>query len=219
MAREAEGRGQTVEEAVEAALAELGVEEQAARIEVLQEPKGGFLGVGGHEAVVKARLMRDREEVDMDALEEQADTAADFVDELLTRMDIDASAEPNLVGDHMYVDILGEDEDDMALLIGRHGQTLDAIQELTRMVVGRKLDERCRVIVDVEDYRKRREERLVERAREVARRVLSTGREEELDPMNPYERKLVHDAVAEVGGLETSSRGEEPNRRVVIRRR
>ena len=129
MAQEAEGRGANVEEAVEAALAELGVSEQEVRIEVLQEPKGGFLGVGGHEAVVRARLKAGRQEVDMDALEEQADTAADFIDELLVRMDIDAVAEPNLVGDHMYVDIVGDDEDDMALLIGRHGQTLDAIQE------------------------------------------------------------------------------------------
>jgi spoIIIJ-associated protein len=107
----------------------------------------------------------------------------------------------------------------MALLIGRHGATLEAIQELTRMAVGRRLDERCRIMVDVEDYRKRREDRLVERAQQVAQKVLQTGREETLDPMNPYERKLVHDAVAELGGLETSSRGEEPNRFVVIRRR
>jgi spoIIIJ-associated protein len=219
MTREAEGRGASVEEAVEAALKELGVSEQEARIEVLQESKGGFLGVGSHEAVVRVRVKAGHQEVDMDALEEQADAAADFVDELLARMDIDAAAEPNLVGDHMYVDIVGEDEDDMALLIGRHGQTLDAIQELTRMVVGRKLDERSRIIVDVEDYRKRREDRLVQRAQEVARKVLSAGGEEELDPMNPYERKLVHDAVAEIGGLETTSRGEEPNRRVVIRKR
>ena len=75
-------------------------------------------------------------EVDPEDLEEQADTAADFLEELMGHMGIDAVAEPNLHHDHMYVDIVGEDEDDMALLIGRHGQTLDAIQELTRMVVG-----------------------------------------------------------------------------------
>jgi spoIIIJ-associated protein len=218
MAREAEGRGATVEDAVAAALAELGVGEQEARIEVLQEPKGGFLGVGAQEALVVARV-GGHQDVDMDDLEEQADTAADFVDDLLVKMGIDAAAEPNLVNGHMYVDIVDGDEDDMALLIGRHGATLDAIQELTRMVVGRRLDERCRVLVDVEDYRKRREERLVERAVETARTVLETGRERVLDPMNPYERKLVHDAVAELGGLETSSQGEEPNRAVVIRRR
>jgi spoIIIJ-associated protein len=217
VARETESRGPTVEDAVEAALTELGATEQEVHIEVVQEPKAGFLGVGGQEAIVRVRVTGA--DLDMDALEEQADTAADFVEELLAKMGIDATAEPALVNDHMYVDILGEDEDDMARLIGRHGATLDAIQELTRMVVGRRLDERCRIMVDVEDYRKRREDRLVERAQQIARKVLETGREEALDPMNPYERKLVHDAVAEMGGLETSSRGEEPNRSVVIRRR
>ena len=217
MARETEARGASVEEAVEAALAELGATEQEVRIEVLQEPKGGFLGVGGQEAVVRVRVTR--EELDMDAIEEQADLAADFVEDLLAKMGIDATAEPNVVNDRMYIDVLGDDEDDMALLIGRHGATLEAIQELTRMVVGRRLDERCRVIVDVEDYRKRREERMIDRALQVARRVLETGQEEALDPMNPYERKLIHDAVADLGGLETSSRGEEPERSVVIRRR
>ena len=83
-------------------------------------------------------------------------------------MDIDAIAEPNPQEGHMYVDIVDGPEDDMSLLIGRHGQTLEAIQELTRMAVGRRLDQRVRVIVDVEDYRKRREARLEEHARELA---------------------------------------------------
>jgi spoIIIJ-associated protein len=106
----------------------------------------------------------------------------------------------------------------MALLIGRHGQTLEAIQELMRMAVGRHLDERIRVIVDVEDYRKRREAKLEERARHLAQAVADGGPEVELEPMNAYERKLVHDAVAEIPGVETLSRGEDPNRYVVIRR-
>ena len=87
------------------------------------------------------------------------------------------------------------------------------------MVVGRRLDERVRVIVDVEDYRKRREERLEDKAREVAARVLSTGAEEALEPMNPFERKIVHDAVSEIDGVESSSTGVEPDRAVVILRR
>lgn len=217
MARETEARGTSVEEAVTVALTELGIAERDARIEVVQEAKAGFLGVGGQEAVVRVRAAR--EEPDMDALEEQADLAADFVEDLMAKMGIDATAEPSMVNDHMYVDIVGDDEDDMALLIGRHGATLDAIQELTRMVVGRRLDERCRVLVDVEDYRKRREERMIEDALRVAREVLETGEDQILDPMNPYERKLVHDAVADLGGLETSSQGEEPHRSVVISRR
>jgi spoIIIJ-associated protein len=149
-------------------------------------------------------------------IEAQADAVADFVDELLARMDIDAIAEPNVQGDHMYVDIVDGPEEDMSLLIGRHGQTLEAIQELARMAVGRRLDQRIRVIVDVEDYRKRRDERLEEHAREVAERVAETGQEEALEAMNAYERKLVHDAAGSVDGVDTTSRGEEPNRYVVI---
>ncbi len=217
MARETEKRAASVEEAVEAALLELGVSEQEARVEVIQEPRSGVLGIGTHEAVVRVRVVAPS--VDPEDLEDQADTAADFLEELLGHMGIDAVAEPNLHGDHMYVDIVGEDEDDMALLIGKHGQTLDAIQELTRMAVGRRLDERIRVIVDVEDYRKRRESRLEDRAREVAARVLKSGAEEILEPMNPFERKIVHDAVSEIEGVESSSRGEDPDRAVVISRR
>jgi spoIIIJ-associated protein len=216
VARATEKAAPSVEEAVEAALAELGISEQEARIEVLQEPRGGFLGVGSQEALVRVSVRST--EVEAEDLEEQADAVADFVDELLARMDIDAAAEPVTHGSHMYVDVVGEDEDDMALLIGRHGQTLEAIQELTRLAVGRRLDERIRVIVDVEDYRKRREDRLVQKATEIAKRVARSGREEELEPMNPYERKLVHDAVAAVAGVESSSRGEEPNRFVVVRK-
>ncbi len=149
-------------------------------------------------------------------LEEQADAVADFVEDLLGHMQIDAIAEPSQHSGRMYVDILDGSEDDMALLIGKHGQTLDAIQELARQAVGHRLDERIRVIVDVEDYRKRRETRLEERAREAAERVLQEGGEEELEPMNALERKIVHDAVAGIEGVETFSRGEEPNRFVVI---
>ncbi len=150
-------------------------------------------------------------------LEEQADAVADFVEELLERMGIDAIAEPVTHRGHVYVDIVDGPEDDMALLIGRHGQTLDAIQELARTSVGRRLDDRIRVLVDVGDYRKRQEERLVEHARDVAERVRATGTEERFDPMNSYERKLIHDVVAEFEGLESSSEGVDPDRFVVVR--
>jgi spoIIIJ-associated protein len=156
-------------------------------------------------------------DVDDADLEEQADAVADFVEELLERMGIDAIAEPTTHRGHVYIDIVDGPEDDMALLIGRHGQTLDAIQELARTAVGRRLDDRIRVLVDVGDYRKRQEERLVEGAREVAERVQRTGSEEQLDPMNAYERKLVHDVVAEFEGLESISEGVDPDRFVVVR--
>lgn len=211
--------GPSVEAAVEIALARLGVGETDVDVEIVQEPRGGFLGMGGQEAVVLVRLKRAPGSLTEDELDDQADIAADFIEDLLARMGIEASVEPNLEDGSMYVDILGSgpDDDDMALLIGRHGQTLEALQELTRHVVLRKSGLRCRVMVDVEDYKKRQRERLASKAREIAKRVARTGREEELDPMNPYERKVVHDAVAAVAGAESSSRGEEPERRVVIR--
>jgi spoIIIJ-associated protein len=152
-----------------------------------------------------------------DDVEEQADAVADFIEELLDRMGIDAIAEPTTHSGHLYVDILDGSEDDMALLIGRHGQTLDAIQEVARTAVGRRLDQRIRVLIDVGDYRKRHDDHLMDRAREVGERVAASGVEEALDPMNAYERKLVHDVVAEIEGVESISEGVDPERFVVVR--
>ncbi|MGZ5292989.1 MAG: RNA-binding cell elongation regulator Jag/EloR [Actinomycetota bacterium] len=231
MAREVERTAATVDEAVADALEWLGADAGDVDVEVLREPAPESDEPGA--AIVRVRLRQEEDDetpeppstpgtsadvaTGLDELEEQADAVADFVDELLAKMDIDAIAEPNPQGGHMYVDIVDGPEEDMALLIGRHGQTLEAIQELARMAIGRRLDQRIRVIVDVEDYRKRRESRLEEDAREAALRVAAEGGEYEFDPMNAYERKLVHDAVAGVDGVETVSRGEEPSRYVVIR--
>lgn len=159
--------------------------------------------------------MTDDRRDDVD-LEEQADAVADFVEELLVKMGIDAIAEPVVDGERMYVDIVDGPDEDMALLIGKHGQTLDAIQELARQVVGQRLDERIRVLVDVEDYRKRRAHRLVEQAQAAAERALETGQEQELEPMDALERKIVHDAVAEIDGVQSGSLGEGADRYVVI---
>ena len=139
----------------------------------------------------------------------------------MERMGITVGVEPNLDEGTMYVDVLGSgpDDEDMGVLIGRHGQTLEALQEITRLVVSQRLGTRCRVMVDVEDYRKRRRSHILRRAREAARRVRKTGQPESLDPMTAFERKIVHDAIADLGGLDTASEGEEPNRRVVITRR
>jgi len=216
MAEEVERSAASVEEAIEAALDELGVTEQEALVEIVQEPRGGFLGLGSQGAVVRVRR-RDAPPTE-EELGRQAEVAAEFLNGLLERMKLDADVETNLVDGTMYVEIWGpEDEDEMGLLIGRHGQTLDSLQELVRAAVHRELQTRCLVLVDVEDYRKRRLAQLTSRAREAARNVQSTGREQALEPMSAFERKVVHDAVAQMGGLETESEGEDPNRRVVIR--
>jgi spoIIIJ-associated protein len=225
--REVERSAPSVEEAIELALQELGASEQEVSVQILQEPKGGFLGVGGHDAVVRVRVTGPSPtDVPDDELEEQADIAADFLEGVVNRLGIEADVETVFRDGTMYVEILpaedtprDEDEDDMGLLIGRHGQTLEALQDLTRTVVGNRTGARARVVVDAEDYRKRQRARLENHARDVARKVARSGRDETLEPMNAYERKIVHDAVASVHGVETSSTGEEPERRVVIRRR
>jgi len=215
--REVERSGASVEEALEAALAELGVSEQEARVEILQEPGKGFLGLGGQKAVVRVRLAEPQ--VSPEELEEQADIAEEFLEDLLELMGLDAELDSGEEDGVMYVDIFaGDDPDVMGLLIGRHGQTLDALQDVVRGAVQRRTGERCRVMVDVEDYRKRRRSQIAGRARDVARRVVRTGKPETLEAMNAFERKVVHDSVAEIRGVESESEGEDPDRRVVIRK-
>ena len=211
--------GPSVEEAVEAALGELGVSEQEADVEVVQEPRQGILGVGAQEAVVVVRVRSRPDPVSDADLDDQAELAADFLEGLLERMGIVATVEPAMEAGTMYVDVIGEspDDEDMGLLIGRHGQTLESLQELARAVIGQRLEVRPRVVVDVEDYRKRQLDRLTARVRDTAERVARTGRSEKLEPMNAFLRKIVHDTVAEVSGAESSSEGEGVDRRVVIR--
>jgi spoIIIJ-associated protein len=216
--REVERSAPSVEEAIEAALEELGVSEQEAEVEIVREPQRGLLGIGGQDALVRVRV-RDEEPSESE-LEEQAELAEEFLDGLLERMGITVDIEYHVVEGSMYVEIIGsEEEEGMGLLIGKHGATLDALQELVRSAVQRRTASRCRVLVDVEDYRKRRRSQLADRARQVAQRVRRTGRQEALEPMNPYERKIVHDAASEVSGVESASEGEDPSRRVVIRKK
>jgi spoIIIJ-associated protein len=148
--REVERSAASVEEAIEAALEELGVSEQEAQVEIVQDSQKGVLGFGSQEAIVRVRVRE--EDIGGVALEEQAEVAEEFLLGLLDRMDLDADVDHNVVDGVMYVDILaGQDPEGMGLLIGRHGQTLDALQEVVRCAVQRRTESRCRVMVDVED--------------------------------------------------------------------
>ena len=208
----------SVEEALESALAELGVSEQDVEVTVVQEPKGGILGIGGQQAEIVVRLRRRAVELSRADLDEQGEVGADFVYGVLSRMGISADVEPAFEDGVMYVDVLGDgpDDDDMGLLIGRHGQTLESLQELARAAVGQRTGQRARIVIDIEDYKRRQRDRLESKARDLADRVRRTGREVELDPMNPFERKVVHDVVSAIPGVSSASRGEDPDRRVVI---
>ena len=211
--REVERSAASVEQAIEAALEELGISEQEADVQIVQEPQKGLLGLGSRGAVVKVRPKIAMGQ----STPEQMGIATEFLRGLVEHLGVDADVVEQVVDGVQYIDLTATDDpDSMAILIGRHGQTLDALQELTRAAVQRKTAERCRLVVDVEDYRKRRRTQLVERAHEVAEKVKSSGKRQTLEPMNPFERKIVHDAVAEVGGVESVSEGEEPKRRIVI---
>jgi spoIIIJ-associated protein len=209
----------SVEEAVEAALAELGISEQEARIEIVQEPRGGFLGINAQPAVVKVRPLVPAPAEEGDA-EEQAEVALRFLEGLMDAIGLDADLEIASVDGVTYVDVWSPSSaEDMGIMIGKRGHTVDSLQELVKSHVQRETAERCRVQVDVEDYRKRRRSRIVQRAQEAASRVKRSGKPEALEPMSAYERKVVHDTIGLLAGLETASEGEEPERRVVIRRR
>jgi len=143
-----------------------------------------------------------------------AHTGKEFVEGLLASMELEADVSTRLEEERAVIDVTGED---LGVLIGRRGQTLDALQEVTRTAVQRRLRSRVRLLVDVEGYRSRRRESLTEYARSMASRAMERGTEIELEPMNAYERKLVHDAVAEIEGASSYSEGEEPNRKVIVR--
>jgi spoIIIJ-associated protein len=146
--------------------------------------------------------------------EEVAAVASEFISGLIETMGLGAEVSSRLEGETAHIDVTGEG---LGVLIGRRGQTLDAIQEIARTAVQRRVRARIRLLVDVEGYRARRRESLAEYARQMAERAKQRGTEIELEPMNAYERKIVHDAVAEVAGATSFSEGEEPNRKVIVR--
>jgi spoIIIJ-associated protein len=151
----------------------------------------------------------------MMSVEEQVDLASSFVRGVIERFGFEATTEARADEDHIFVDVEG---DDLGLLIGPRGSTLDALQELARTVVHRHgEDQVLRVVVDVAGFRRRRAEALAAFARRRAEEVLVSGIAEALEPMGAADRKIVHDTVAEFTGLETTSEGFEPRRYVVIR--
>jgi spoIIIJ-associated protein len=159
-----------------------------------------------------ARKTGDRE----DRLVAEGEIAGDYLEELLDVLDFDGDIDLDVEGDRAIVSIDGGE--DLAKLVGRRGEVLDALQELTRLAVHQKTGERSRLMLDVAGWRRRRRDELSALGDKVARRVLENGEREELAPMTPFERKIVHDAVAAVSGVRSESEGVEPARRVVVLR-
>jgi spoIIIJ-associated protein len=145
-------------------------------------------------------------------LENEGDIAADYLEELLDIADLDGDLDMDVEGDRAAVSIVGAD---LNQLVGRNGEVLEALQELTRLAVYRETGERSRLMLDISGYRAEKREQLVRLADETISRVRETGEPVSLDPMSPFERKVVHDAVA-AAGLTSESEGVEPRRHVVV---
>ena len=199
----------TVEEAIELALKELDVDRDEAEVEILSRGKSGFLGIGAELARVRVTKIA------------QGDSAASIAVEALSNIlqaanvnvsrTLRSANDPDVGGP--IIDLDGEDS---GLLIGRRGQTLQALQFLVNLIVRQKLGESVRVMLDVEHYRQRRETSLRDMASKVAARVVQTNRSVTLEPMPPADRRVVHTALADYPGVMTESTGERDNRKVMI---
>jgi spoIIIJ-associated protein len=154
----------------------------------------------------------DGEEDDLSSLEDEGDIAADYIEGLLDIADLDGDIDMDVEGDRAVVSVVGATLDE---LVGDDGEVLEALQELTRLAVHRKTGTRARLMLDVGGFRVRRRAELADLGRSIADEVARTGEPKKLRAMSPFERKIIHDAVA-VAGLRSESEGEEPNRRVVV---
>lgn len=183
----------------------------------IEETTGGQPGDASVETGAQVDDSDDDDDEDIDEedrLVEEGEIAGDYLEQLLDVLDFDGDIDLDVDGDRAIVSIDGGD--DLTKLVGRKGEVLDALQELTRLAVQQATGDRSRLMLDVARWRADRRERLAALGREVAERVLASGTEEALDPMTPFERKIVHDAVAAVDGVYSESEGAEPKRRVVV---
>ena len=194
----------TKEDAITEACQYFTVSSDKLMIEVVDEGSNGFLGIGAKPAIIKAAVKGTVE-----------DKAKDFLKDVLEAMDLEVvidvkydEAEKN-----MEIDLKG---DDMGVLIGKRGQKLDSLQYLVSLVVNKGVDNYIRVKVDTENYRQRRKDTLENLAKNIAYKVKRTRRSVALEPMNPYERRIIHSALQNDKYVTTHSEGEEPHRKVVV---
>lgn len=196
----------TVEEAIASALAELEVEKDDTTIEILDEPSKGFLGfIGGKDAKVKITVTND-----------PVDMAKNFFNDILNKMNIKAIVNIEKKKNQLNIEVEGINDKDMGILIGKRGNTLDAIQYLISLTINKNREKYIKVMLDIENYREKRKETLIRLAKKMASKVKRERKRLRLEPMNPYERRVIHSALQRDPEIETHSEGEEPFRRVVI---
>jgi len=176
------------------------------------DPAGDEAAAAAEAHVEKESASGEPEAADAVDLESEGDIAADYLEELLDIADLDGDLDLDVEGDRAAVSIVGDGLDD---LVGRDGQVLEALQELTRLAVLRATGERSRLMLDIGGFRARKRDALERQAGDVVAEVRESGEPQKLAPMSPFERKVVHDAVA-AAGLKSESEGEEPRRCVVV---
>lgn len=160
-------------------------------------------------------MAQDDDEKTMDQLNDEADIAADYLEGLLDIVDYEGDIELGVRNNRPMVQIVADDDSDIKHLIGRHGEVVDALQQLTRLAVQQKTGERSHLIVDVDGFLKRKRQHLHDVALDAVDEVRETGEPVNLKPMNSFERKVIHDVVREEG-LKSRSHGEEPHRYVTV---
>ncbi len=204
MYKSIEYTGKTEEEAIAGALAELNLTRDEVTVEILERAKAGFFGIGS----VPARVR-----VSYELPETRSEKVETFLKGLLQHMDVEAGMTIEETERGISVNFEGES---IGALIGHRGETLDAIQHLANYTVNKNCDERVRICIDAENYRAKREESLRRLAEKVAGKVKKYRRNITLEPMNAYERHVIHASLQEFSGVTTYSTGTEPNRRVVV---
>ena len=209
MKKEITVTGKTIEEAIANAVAALEAPSaEALTYTVLEEPRKGLFGIGATPAKIEAVYQKT-----------SSDIALEFVRQIVSRMELTEATVTMTDGENGEKRI-SVDGDDAGVLIGHHGETLDSLQYLTNLAANKKIEgekrEYIKVTVDVEGYRAKREETLRSLARRMADKVLRYKKSVMLEPMNPYERRIIHSEVQNIAGVATNSIGSENNRRVVI---
>ena len=205
MIRVIEATGKTEDDAIQSALAELGCTREQVSVEILERAKSGFLGIGATPAKIRVSF---EEPDDILTLTEN------FLKGLLEKMGSDAVPVLEQKDENtIYVNLTGEK---LGVLIGRRGETLDAIQHIANYAMNRVSEKHVHISVDAENYRSKREESLQRLAEKVAAKVLKYRKNMTLEPMNSYERHVIHTALQDYEGVSTFSTGTEPNRRIVV---
>ena len=194
--------GKTRSEAIEKAMEKFGVGEENLDIQVVDEGSRGFLGIGAKDYVINVKKIVNKEEIIRSYLKK-------IYDCLDIRIDVRVEEEEDTV----RVFVTGEGS---SILIGRHGESLDGLQTIVNIYLTKETDEHKRLILDIEGYREKRETSLVAYAKKMAQKVMYSRRAIKLDPMNPYERRIVHFALQDNTKITSFSEGEEPNRRIVL---